>query len=387
MSPIVQYQKRVNASKPKRIVPYVNIAGQHVEIKKEILNAIECVIDRGDFILGKEVSKFETLFAELCGTKYAISLASGTDALVLAMKALGIGLDDEVITVPNTFISTVSAIVLVGARPVLVDVKEDGNIDPEKVEELITVKTRAIIPVHLTGKPAEMDSILAIARKRKIAVIEDAAQAVTATFRGTPVGSLGDCGCFSLHPLKTLNALGDAGVVTTNDGKLAARVKKLRNLGLTSRDNCDEWSGHSRLDTIQAASLIVKLKYVKKYTEKRRQNVERYRNLLSGLTEIECPQEEPSERSVYHTFVIRTEKRDELQKYLTTYGIGTAVHYPIPIHLQSVTKRLGYGKGSFPSAEKLAETILSLPIYPELEEDDLNYVSEHIHSFYESRKR
>src|SRR6266540_4258855 len=261
-------------------VPFVNIGAQHAPIKAELLDAIGRVIDSGMYVLGQQ---FEQRFAELCGTRYAVGLNSGTDALVLALRALGIGPGDEVITAANSFIASAGCAAMLGARPVLADVGDDYNLDPASVERAITPRTKAIIPVHLTGRPARMDELMQLAEAHDLYVVEDAAQAVCAEYRGRRVGSIGIAGCFSLHPLKTLSAIGDGGVVTTDDEGLYEEFKLLRNIGLKTRDDAVTRSGNSRLDTLQAASLLVKMKYIEEWTEQRRANARRYRELLAGI--------------------------------------------------------------------------------------------------------
>jgi dTDP-4-amino-4,6-dideoxygalactose transaminase len=365
-----------------RTIPYVNIAGQHAPIRAELLEAIGTVIDRGQFILGEEVSLFEQRFAALCGVRYAVAVHSGTAALILALRALGIGPGDEVITVPNSFVASTSCIALVGARPVLVDVREDYNLDPTQLEQAITAQTKAILPVHLTGRPADMEPIMKIAKAYGLHVVEDCAQAVLAEYQGQPVGSFGTIGCFSLHPLKTLNACGDGGVLTTYDATLYERLKVLRNLGLQTRDSCVVWSSNSRLDTLQAAILLVKMKYLQSWTDQRRAHAAFYSSTLADLPQLQVPKDKPHEKAVYHTYVIQAERRDALKTSLTEQGIGTAIHYPIPIHLQKVAHGLGYCRGSFPVAERQAERILSLPVYPELTSDELAYIAHTIRAFY-----
>jgi dTDP-4-amino-4,6-dideoxygalactose transaminase len=340
------------------------------------------VLDSGEFILGRHVSLLEEGIARLVGVGYAVGVASGTDALTLAMRAAGIGSGDEVITAPNSFVATASAIVMAGARPVFVDVREDYNLDPAALEAACSSNTRAILPIHLTGRPADMESITQFARRKSLLVIEDCAQAIGARYRGKPVGSWGNLGCFSLHPLKNLNACGDAGIVTTDDSEFAAGLRALRNLGLRTRDECVVWSQNSRLDTIQAAMLLIKLKYLSQWTDQRRHNALLYRRFLSGLAQVQCPEDRDFEWSVYHTFVIQAERRDELKDFLAKHGIGTAIHYPVPIHLQAVAHHLGYRVGSFPVAERLAKRILSLPVYPELSEERLRFVADKIRTFY-----
>jgi len=366
-------------------IPYVNMASQHGPIKDELLAAMARVIDHGQFILGDEVTKFERRFAEICGIRYAVGVNSGTDALILALKAIGIRPGDEVITVPNSFISSAGCIALLGARPVFVDVRDDYNIDPTLIEQAITPRTRAIIPVHFTGRPADMNPILEVVRLHRLHVIEDCAQAVIAEYNGKRVGSFGTVGCFSLHPLKTLNACGDGGVLVTDDDGLAEQFKILRNIGLKTRNDCVVWSGNSRLDTLQAAVLLVKLKYLETWTEKRRSNARFYQEHLADLLQVQVPTDKPHERAVYHTFVIQADYRDELQAHLAKCGIGTAIHYPVPIHLHKAALDLGYKSGSFPVAERQAQRILSLPVYPELRENELNYVMDGIRSFYQEK--
>jgi dTDP-4-amino-4,6-dideoxygalactose transaminase len=365
-------------------IPYVNIAGQHSSIKSELLEAIAGVIERGEFILGNEVDGFERRFAQMCGVRFAVGVNSGTDALILALRALGIGPGDEVITVPNSFIASTSCIIMVGAQPIFVDVRDDYNMDPRQIEQAITPKTKAILPVHLTGSPADMDPILEVSKRYGLYVVEDCAQAVLAEYKGRYVGSFGNIGCFSLHPLKTLNACGDGGVLTTNDEELYERLRLLRNLGLRTREECVLWSGNSRLDTLQAAILLVKLKYLNAWTERRRAIAAFYQKELVGISGLRLPLPREFEKPVYHTFVVYAEKRDELKQYLADNGIESAVHYPVPIHLQRVAKDFGYEKGSLPVAERQAKHILSLPVYPELKEIDLEYIVQTIRRFYQA---
>lgn len=368
---------------PKKI-PYVDLAAQHRPLKKALLAAAGRVIDSGRFVLGPEVEAFERKFAALHGVKHAVGVGNGTDALVLSLKALGIGPGDEVITAANSFVASAACVALVGATPVLADVRADYNIDPKAVEKAITKKTKAIIPVHLTGRPADMDAILALAKPRGIAVIEDAAQAVLAEYKGRKVGSFGTLGCFSLHPLKTLNALGDGGVITTNDAALAERLKVMRNLGLLTRENCVAFSGNSRLDALQAAMLQVKLKFLGRWTAARRRHAAAYRRALSGVRGLDVPQDGPGEKAVYHTFIVMSYRRDALKDFLAARGVGTAVHYPVPIHQQDAAKSLGWAKGAFPETERQAARILSLPVYPELSDADRNRVVALIREFHAS---
>lgn len=344
-------------------VPYVDIAAQTAPLKEELLAAVARTLDHSKFILGPEVEEFEERFAGLCGTRFAIGVASGTDALLLALRAMDIDHGAEVITPPNSFVATASAIVVAGARPVFVDVCEDLNIDPDAIEAAITPRTRAILPVHLTGRAAAMDRISELAARHGLAVIEDCAQAVLAERDGRRVGSFGQIGCFSLHPLKTLSAAGDAGVLTTDDASLADRLRLLRNIGLATRDDATVWSINSRLDTLQAAMMLAKLPYLDGWTEARRANAAAYRSALGGVAGLIVPVEAPNERPVYHTFVIQAEEREALRAHLERLRVGTAVHYPVPIHLQSVGRSLGYREGDFPVAERQAGRILSLPVH------------------------
>lgn len=371
----------------KITIPYVNVAGQHNSIKTELLEAIEYVIDHGNFVFGDELQVFENRFAQLCQARFAIGVNSGTDALILALRVLGIGPGDEVITVPNVFIASVGCIMMVGAHPVFVDVGDDYNINPTQIEEAITSKTKAILPVHWTGRPANMNAITEIAQAHNLPIVEDCAQAVAAEYHGRRVGSFGAIGCFSFHPLKTLSACGDGGALTTNDESLYQRLKLLRNLGLQTRNDCIVWSGNSRLDTLQAAILLTKVKYLDTWTEKRRANAAYYQTALRGVPGLQTPNDCPSERAVYHTFIIRTEQRDKLKRHLANNGVETAVHYPIPIHLQTAATSFGYKSGSFPVSEEQAKQVLSLPIYPELTSTSLDHIVKCILAFYKNSSK
>ncbi|KHO55458.1 MAG: aminotransferase [archaeon GW2011_AR19] len=362
------------------LVKYINFPLQYKKIKTELFRTIENVFESGNFILGSEVEKFEKNFAKYCETKYALGVGNGTSALFLAMKALGIGNGDEIITASNSFLATTGAIAATGAKPVFVDAGDDYNINPNLIEKAITKKTKAIMPVHLTGRPASLDKILEIADKNKIYLIEDAAQAIGAKYNGKKVGSFGIAGCFSLHPLKNLNAYGDGGVITVKDKQLYENLKKMRNHGLKNRDECDFFAFNSRLDELQASILNVKMKYLDKWTKKKREIASFYQKKLSNIVKV--PLDKSNEYAVYHTFIIQVNKRDKLQKFLLQKGIETKIHYPIPIHLQRAAQYLGYKKGDFPKAEKQAEKILSLPIYPELKEEQLELVVKEIRNFY-----
>jgi dTDP-4-amino-4,6-dideoxygalactose transaminase len=365
-------------------IPYVNLALQHQLLREEILKAVAGVIDSGQFILGEETELFEKEFAALSDAKFAVGVNSGTDALILALKILGIKPGDEVITAPNSYLASASCVALAGATPKFADVREDLNLDPEAVARAITPRTRAIIPVHLTGKPAPMKELLAVAQKHELEVIEDAAQAVGAKLDGKPVGIFGRIGCFSLHPLKNLNAMGDGGVLVTSEENICQRARLLRAHGQPNRDDCIEFSMVSRLDSIQAAILRVKLRRLQEVTSRRRSHAEHYRRRFAGCSRLQSPSDAPGEFCVYHTFVVQADKRDELRVHLEKSGIGSAIHYPVPIHLMEVGRRLGHRPGEFPVCERLAKRILSLPIYPELSSEQIDQVADAILDFYKA---
>lgn len=361
-------------------VPYVNFPQQFAETREETLRAVAAVMERGDFIQGKEVGEFEAGFAKLCGVKHAIGVANGTDSLIMCMRALNIGPGDEVITTPNSWISSASSIALIGAKPVFVDVADDQNLDVNLLEKAITKKTKCIMPVHLTGRCARMPEILAIAKKHGIPVLEDAAQSVGAVTGGIKAGAGGLFSSFSLHPLKNLNATGDAGIITTNDDEMATKLRMMRNHGMRNRDEIDFWGYNSRLDTVQAAVLIPRLKQLPDVIEKRRAFAKRY---TAGLKDVvQCPVEREDEFHTYHVYVVQCDRRDELQKYLAGMDIETKIHYPIPIHLQRCAKDLGYKKGDFPVTERQAGRILSLPVNQFLKNDQIDFVVGAIQKFY-----
>jgi dTDP-4-amino-4,6-dideoxygalactose transaminase len=369
---------------PKLRVPYTNFPAQFSDHRQEIEAAIGKVLRRGDFILGEEVEAFEKEFAALCVVDHAMGVANGTDALILALRVLGIGPGDEVITVPNSWISTASSIVHAGARPVFVDVAEDYLIDPSKIEAAVTARTKAILPVHLTGRIADMEAIDDIAKRHHLFVVEDAAQATGAQRKGKTAGSFGTVGCFSFHPLKNLNGVGDGGMVVTNDEELAQRLRLARNHGLKNREEVAIWGFNSRLDTLQAAVLRVRLKFLQEVTEARRRNADRYREKLSLV--VTTPMEGPHERAIDHLFMIQCDRRDALQEFLAKRGIETKIHYPIPIHLQPCSAALGYRPGDLPMAEEQAGRILSLPVHQNLTPEDVEMVCQAILEFYEGRR-
>ena len=358
-------------------IPVVDLLAQYKTIKTEIDTAIQSVIDKTAFIGGSYLKTFESEFAAYCGAKHAVGASSGTTALVLALRGLGVGNGDEVITTPYTFIATVEAIIDAGATPVFADIEEDNyNIDPEKFKDAITKKTRAVIPVHIYGHPAEMNPILATAREKNIFVIEDAAQAHGARYHGKRVGSFGAAAAFSFYPGKNLGGYGDGGAVTTNDDELALRMRMLANHGRTKKYE-HEFSGYNyRLDGLQAAILSVKLKYLDEWNNKRRQVAKLYNELLAGVDGIELPTKRPYVEHIYHLYVIRTNKRDKLQDALKKEGIDTGIHYPIPLHEQPAFRYMGHKKGDFPVAEKLSGNVLSLPCFPELSQSDINRIAD-----------
>ncbi len=357
------------------MIPLVDLNIQYCHIKPEIDAAIERVISQGNFILGGEVRTFEAEFADFCQARYAIGISSCTAALQLALRACGVGHGDEVITTPLTFIATTEAISHVGAQPVFVDIDSTTyNLDPHQIEAAITERTRAIVPVHLYGQPAEMDLILEIARRNNLFVIEDAAQAHGAEYKGRRVGTLGNVGCFSFYPGKNLGAYGDGGMVVTNDPDIADQVRLLRNHG--RRDKYEHLiEGYSyRLDALQAAILSVKLRHLEHWTDCRRRHAHLYNSLLRD-TSVATPTEAATVRHVYHLYVVNNvEHRADVQQQLKAKGIASGVHYPIPLHLQPAYRRLGHQPGDFPNAEAASQYILSLPMYPELMDGQIDLV-------------
>jgi dTDP-4-amino-4,6-dideoxygalactose transaminase len=364
----------------RREVPYVDLAAQWAEERDVLLPIVERSLAGGQWVGGEAVAEFEAAAAELCGVAHAVALNSGTDALALGMAALGIGPGDEVITPPNSFVASTAAIVQLGARPVFVDVGEDQNIDPALIEAAITPKTKAVMPVHLTGRIADMAPILEIARRRGLFVVEDAAQAIGSRYDGRPSGGFGHVGCFSTHPLKTLNACGDGGFVTTDDPEVARTVRAARNHGLVTRDTVARFGRVSRMDSLQAAILGFRLGRLDDAIRRRRANAALYRARLDA-ERVFVPAERERAFDSYHTFVIQVDRRDELRAFLAAQGVGTAVHYPVPIHLQPAAAGLGYRAGDFPVAERQAGRILTLPINQTLGADDLGYVAERINAF------
>ena len=365
---------------PYRIL-YVNLDAQWQDDRDGLLPIIDTVLGSGHYVGGDEVDKFEKNMAELCQVKYAVALNSGTDALTLSLHLLGVGHGDEVITPPNSFIASTSVIVHLGAKPVFVDVLPDQNIDPGKIEAAITEKTKAIMPVYLTGRVCDMDPIMQIANKHGLAVVEDAAQAIGSKYKGKPSGSIGDVGCFSTHPLKNLNACGDGGFLTTNDENICAKAKSLRNHGMSDRDRVDNFGYVSRMDNLQAAILNYRLKILDEIIYRRRQNAQSYLEYIE-TDEVFIPLEKEYEFNTYHTFVTQLKKRNELKESLLKQGIESTIHYPTPIHLQPAAKRLGYKLGDFPITEKQAGKILTLPINQSLGQSEIERICVAVNEFY-----
>jgi dTDP-4-amino-4,6-dideoxygalactose transaminase len=359
-------------------VPFVDLQAQYPAIAAEISEAVAKVIHDADFILGREVGLFEEEFADYCEAKYAAGVDSGTSALELALRAYDIGPGDEVITAANTFIATALAISHAGAKPVLVDVDPyTYTIDVAKIAEAITARTKAILPVHLYGHPAHMDPIRELAEKFGLVVIEDACQAHGSRYKGKRAGSLGHAAAFSFYPGKNLGAFGDGGIVATDDHEIAKRLEMMRNYGQKEKYHHQFRGYNRRLDTLQAAILRVKLKYLDKWNTARRRNAKIYQECLDGAGVV-TPTEAAGAESVWHLYVIRTENRDMLREGLVSRGISPGIHYPIPIHLQPAYKDLGYKRGDFPITEAHAQRILSLPMYAELTPESIKYVAQSI---------
>jgi dTDP-4-amino-4,6-dideoxygalactose transaminase len=362
-------------------IPYVSLSNQWKKERKNLLKLIDRSLASGSWVGGKNIDIFEKKIAKICNTKYAVALNSGTDALTLSLHLLGVKKGDEVITTPNSFVASLSVIVHLGAKPVFVDVLPDQLMDPSKLENVISKKTKAIMPVHLTGRICEMNKINMIAKKHKIPVIEDAAQAIGSKYFNKPSGSLSEIGCFSAHPLKNLNAAGDGGYISTNNKKIYEKFKELRNHGMINRNKIKNFGYVSRMDNLQATILNYRLKNFKNVIKLRRNNFKLYEKYLDKNF-VFFPEEKKNQFNTYHTFVIQTDKRDQLQKYLFKNGIGTAIHYPIPLHLQPASKSIGYKKGSFKVAEKQAKRILTLPINQFLKKKEIKYICNKINLFF-----
>ena len=356
-------------------VPFLDLKSHHAPMLTEISGAIRDVIESNAFAGGPFVDRFEEDFAAYCNASYAIGLGSGTEALWLTLMALGVGPGDDVITVPNTFMATAEAISYCGARPVFVDVDERTyTLDPDALPKAVTARTKAIIPVHLFGQPADMDSILKFARHRGLFVIEDACQAHGAEYKGRRAGTLGDAACFSFYPGKNLGAFGEAGAVVTDNAELQEKIRILRDHGQVRKYHHTMIGWNCRMDGIQAAALQVKLRYLEKGNQLRRSHAAHYDQAFGGMEEIITPAQAADVRHVYHVYAIRVQERDEVMRLLGEKGIGCGVHYPIPVHLQEAYRSLGYARGDFPIAERCAAEFISLPMFPELTSAQLEIV-------------
>jgi len=363
-------------------VPQLDLAMQYAAIGAEIRTALEHVMASQQFILGREGTTLEEEIAKLCGVAYGIGLASGTDALILSLRACGVRPGDEVLLPPLTFVATGSAVSALGAKPVFVDVRPDTyNMDPAELTRRVTPRTRAIIVVHLYGLPADMDPILAFAKTRKLPVIEDNAQAIGASYKGRPTGSFADAGCLSFYPTKNLGAYGDAGMVVTNSAEIAARVRTLRNHGQSAKYLSSEPGWNSRLDEIQAAILRVKLRHLPNWQRARQSLAAEYNRLFSQIPGVMPPLAPDGFEHVYHQYTIRIEQRDALHKFLSERKIGSTVYYPYPLHLQPLYSALGHKAGDFPHSERAAQEVLSLPMYPELRKEQIARVVETVAEF------
>jgi len=374
-------------------VPFFDLSVQLTSIEDEIKSALMEVFQNQQFIMGPKVKVLEETIAQYCQTRHAAGVASGSDALLLSLMALGIGTGDEVLLPPFTFFATAGSVSRLGATPIFVDIDPNTyNIDPSRIEERITARTKAIIPVHLFGQCADMDALLEISKKKKLFVIEDAAQALGAEYRpnagskGRRAGQIGDLGCFSFYPTKNLGAFGDAGMVVTDQSDLAERVRLLRVHGSQPKYFHKAIGINSRLDTIQAAVLLVKFKYLEKWTTERQKKAERYRalfqDLLSSVDGFRLPTVQYQNRHIFHQYVIRVPERDRLRQFLTEGGIGTDIYYPVPLHLQECYSFLNYRRGDLPNSEKASDEVLALPIYPELTEGQQSEVVNRIKAFY-----
>ena len=360
-------------------VPFLNLRAAHDPIRDELLAAIAEVIDTSAFAGGPFVSKFEADFAAFCKSEHAIGLGNGTDALWLSLLALGIGPGDEVITVPSTFLATAEAITYTGAKPVFIDIEERTyTMDSELLEKAITPRTKAVIPVHLFGQVADMDPIMTIARKHGLAVIEDACQAHGAEYKGRAAGSIGDTGCFSFYPGKNLGALGEAGAVVTNNGELKQKIQMLRDHGQSRKYYHALVGWNARMDGFQGAALQIKLRHLAKGNEARRQHARQYDGILGGIEGVVIPRVAPDRTHVYHVYALRVQKRDWMLQTLASRGVSCGIHYPVPVHLQEAYGSLGYARGSFPVAERCADEFLSLPMFPELTSEQLDYVGREV---------
>jgi len=362
-------------------VPLLDLTRQYAAIEPQVKDAIDDVLSTQHFILGPKVKQLEDKIAAFCGAKYAVACASGSDALLLSLMALGVGYGDEVITTPFTFFATAGSVSRLGATPVFVDIDEETyNIDGDLIEAAVTDRTKAIIPVHLFGQCADMDWINSIAARHNLPVIEDAAQAIGALYNGRPAGSLATLGAFSFFPTKNLGAYGDGGIITTSDQDLYEKLSILRVHGSKPKYYHKVIGVNSRLDALQAAILLAKLPFLQEWNEARRSNASHYSGLLEGLPVI-TPTEDPDCRHIYNQYTIRLEHRDKLIEFLKEKGVGTEIYYPVPLHLQECYAGLGYAEGSLPVSEKAAREVVSLPIFPELTAEEREYVVKCITEF------
>jgi dTDP-4-amino-4,6-dideoxygalactose transaminase len=363
-------------------VPFVDLQAQHRAIGAEVRRAADEVLTDCNFVLGRQVKEFEQAFASYIGVAHAIGVSNGLDALRIALATLDIGPGDEVIVPANTYIATALAVSALGARGVLVDCDpQTFNIDPNKLERAITSRTRVVIPVHLTGQPADMNPILGIAERRGLQVLEDTAQAHGARYHGQVCGSMGIAGCFSFYPAKNLGAAGDGGMIATQNGKLAQRARRLCNYGEVVKYEHTEKGFNARLDTLHAAILQVKLPHLDDWNQRRAQNAQRYRDKLARVPGVELQSVLPDCTHVYHLFMIQVPRRDALRQFLQDHGVQTGIHYPTPIHLQAAYADHGWKKGDFPVTEALASRIVSLPMFPELTNEQIDYVCDHVAEF------
>jgi dTDP-4-amino-4,6-dideoxygalactose transaminase len=368
-------------------VPFLNLRAPHDLLRSEINAAIQEVIDANAFAGGPFVAKFEEDFAKFCDAKYSIGVGNGTDALWFILLALGVGPGDEVITTPGTFMATAEAISYCGAKPVFVDIDESTyNLDPALIEKAITKKTKAIMPVHLFGQCADMDPIMEVAGKHGLPVVEDACQAHGAEYKGRKAGSLGVAAAFSFYPGKNLGAIGEAGGITTNDAKLRDTMMTLRDHGQAKKYHHSMIGWNGRMDGIQGAVLRIKLRHLAQWNEQRRKNAERYHELLGHTAGLVLPKAAKDRKHVYHVYAVRVKDRDAKLKRLGERGINCGIHYPIPVHLQEAYRFLGYGKGSFPIAERCAEEFLSLPMFPELNEEQIQAVVKEVRQCFADTK-
>jgi dTDP-4-amino-4,6-dideoxygalactose transaminase len=357
-------------------VPFLDLKAHHAPLRAAFSRAIEEVIDSGAYAGGPFVSAFEDDFAAFCETKYAVGVGNGTDALWFALLALGVGPGDEVITVPSTFMATAEAITYAGAKPVFVDVDERTyTMDPAELGAALTRRTKAIVPVHLFGQPADMDPIMEFARKHELFVIEDAAQAHGAEYKGRKAGSIGDAGCFSFYPGKNLGALGEAGAVVTNNAELQEKIRTLRDHGQSKKYHHTMVGWNGRMDGIQGAVLKIKLQHLQRGNELRRTHAAQYDRALRNVEGVTTPHAAPYAKHVYHIYAIRVDGRDEMMRTLEQKGIGTGVHYPVPVHLQEAYAELGHRRGSFPNSESTSADFISLPMFPELTAAQIDYVA------------